>query len=125
MKMWWKRRPEAALGPAGERLAARYLRLRGYRILARNLMAGPHELDIVARRGDTIAFVEVKTRLRDDAAAPEDSVGETKQRHIRNAARHYLAQHQQPDTYYRFDVVSVVWPERGKAAVTHFPDAFR
>lgn len=123
--MWWKRRPEAALGPEGERLAARYLQWRGYRILARNLKSGPHELDIVARRGDTIAFVEVKTRMRNETSAPEDSVGDIKQRHIKNAARHYLARQQEPHTYYRFDVVSVVWPERGKPDINHFPDAFR
>lgn len=123
--MWWKRRPEGRLGPEGERAAARYLRWRGYAILARNLKCGPHEIDLLAKRGDTIAFVEVKTRLRSDGATPHDSVGEIKQQHIRNAARHYLASNQQPDLYYRFDVLSVVWPERGKPEITHFPDAFR
>lgn len=123
--MWWKRRPEQGLGPEGERLAARYLRWRGYRIIGRNLKLGGKEIDLLARRGDTVAFVEVKTRLRTAASAPEDSVGEVKQQHLRAAARHYLSQQQEPGLYYRFDVVSVVWPERGKAAVSHFPDAFR
>ncbi len=109
----------------GERLAARFLRLRGYRLLARNLKLGKNEIDLVMRKGDTLAFIEVKTRLRADCTDPHDSVGPEKQRHIKAAAQRYLSEARQPDTYYRFDVVSVVMPERGKAAITHYPDAFR
>jgi chromatin segregation and condensation protein Rec8/ScpA/Scc1 (kleisin family)/Holliday junction resolvase-like predicted endonuclease len=84
--VWWTRKPKLPLGARGERLAARYLWLRGYTILERNLRLGKNEIDLLARKGDTVVFVEVKTRLRSDASAPEDSVGPTKQQHIRNAA---------------------------------------
>lgn len=123
--MWWTRTPKLPLGARGERLAARYLWLRGYTILERNLRLGKNEIDLLARKGDTVVFVEVKTRLRSEASAPEDSVGPTKQQHIRNAARVYLAKQETPGTYYRFDVISVVVPDTGKAQITHFPDAFR
>ncbi len=123
--MWWKSRSSRPLGPLGERLAARYLWLRGYRIEGRNLRLGKHEIDLLVRKGDTLVFVEVKSRLRADGAAPEDSVGPVKQQHIRSAARVYLSQHAEAGTYYRFDVVSVVLPEHGKAQITHFPDAFQ
>lgn len=123
--MWWKKTSNASLGARGESLAARYLWLRGYKILERNLRLGKHEIDLLVRKGDTIVFVEVKSRLRSDATTPEDSVGPIKQQHIRAAARVYLARHETSHTYYRFDVVSVLLPERGKAQITHFPDAFR
>lgn len=121
---WWKP-PADSLGARGERLAARHLFLRGYRVIARNLVCGRNEIDLLVRRGNEIAFVEVKTRLRADAAHPEDSVGESKQRHLQEAARHYLSKHEEPGLNYRFDVVSVVVGQNGKAEVTHFPDAFR
>ncbi len=130
-RMWWKRKADAPQGvlkqrgAAGERLAARYLFFRGYRIIARNLRLGRNEIDLIVRRGDTIAFVEVKTRQRSGAWEPHDAVGETKQRHIKAAAHAWLAHNEKPGFYYRFDVVSIVMPEHGKAQITHLPDAFR
>lgn len=121
--MWWRRKQP--LGAQGEALAARYLRWRGYRILHRNLKIGSYEIDLVAQKGDTVAFVEVKTRLYADAIRPEDNVGPVKQRHIRTAAKNYIARNFEEETYYRLDVIAIVWPEQGKPEVTHFPDAFR
>ena len=109
----------------GEDLAARYLRKHGYEILDRNVRLGRYEIDIIARDGDTIAFVEVKTRKSDGYAAPEEKVTPEKRRHIRHAAHLYIAQPSAPDTYYRYDVVSVLMPEKGKPAVTLFQDAFQ
>ena len=108
----------------GEKLAARYLRRAGYRILERNARLGRYEIDIIAREGDTIAFVEVKTRQDDRIAAPEDNVTPIKRRHIRRAAHQYIDRHRDPDTYYRFDVVSVLLPERGRATITLYRNAF-
>lgn len=119
---WFRRAP---LGRRGERIAARRLRRWGYVILEKNAKIGPYEIDIIAREGDTVAFVEVKTRRAADLAAPEENVTRTKQRHIRAAARRYIGRHGDPDCYYRFDIVSVVLPERGKPAVTLYRDAFQ
>ena len=87
------RRP---LGRRGEALAARYLRRRGWRILARNLREGRFELDLVVQRGDTTVFVEVKTRRTDDPVPPEDNVGPTKRRHIQTAAQIYAQRENDP-----------------------------
>ena len=117
--------PRAALGRRGERAAAWFLRLRGYRILGRNLRYPHGEIDIVARRGGIVAFVEVRTRATADPIPPEQTVTPPKQRHLRSAARQYLARHPDPELSYRFDIIGVVCPARGKAQITHFPDAFR
>jgi putative endonuclease len=115
----------SGLGPRGERIAARRLRRQGYRILGRNLRLGRYELDLVARKGDTVAFVEVKTRAPDGLAPPEANVTPRKQRHIRSAAKVWLDRNDNGQTYYRFDVVTVVVHGKGRADVTHLPDAFR
>jgi len=122
--MWLRPRP-TPLGLRGERAAARYLWFRGFRILERNLHLGRYEIDLLAQQGDTIVFVEVKTRRRADATDPHDSVGPQKQRHIKAAAQIYQAKHPSDDTYYRFDIVSVVYPDSGKPQIEHLPDAFR
>lgn len=113
------------LGAAGEDLAANALRRAGYKILDRNVRLGRYEIDIIAREGDTTAFVEVKTRRDDSVVAPVDCVGGVKRQHIRKAARKYMSRHDEPEAYYRFDVVSVLAPESGKPEVTIHRDAFR
>lgn len=122
--MWPLRKPKP-LGAAGEDLAARALRRAGYKILERNARLGKFEIDIIARDGDTTAFVEVKTRRDDSVVTPQDCVGGVKQRHIRKAARLYISRHDDPEMYYRFDIVSIVAPESGKPSVTIHRDAFR
>ena len=121
----WPLRRRRPLGPAGEDLAAKALRRAGYTILERNARLGKYEIDIIARDGDTTAFVEVKTRRDDSVVPPEDCVGGMKRKHIRKAARLYISRHDEPEMYYRFDVVSVVTPESGKPVVTIHRDAFR
>ncbi len=119
---WPRAKP---LGQRGEDLATKALKREGYIILERNVHLGRYELDIIAREGDTVAFVEVKTRRRDDIASPEENVNSTKQLHITRAANIYMSHADDPDTYYRFDVVSVLIPDRGKRSVTIYRDAFR
>jgi len=112
------------LGPAGEKAAARFLRKAGYRILARNWRCPAGEIDLIAREGDTLVFVEVKTRRRDDAADPEINVTSFKRRQLTKAARYYLSRQRVSDPPSRFDVVAVVLPESGRAMIEHFIDAF-
>jgi len=121
----WRLRRDKKLGPAGEDLAVKALRRAGYKILDRNVRLGKYEIDIIAREGDTTAFVEVKTRRDDSVVPPLDCVGGVKRQHIRKAARKYISRHDEPETYYRFDVVSIVAPESGKPEVTIYRDAFR
>ncbi|HVM18088.1 MAG TPA: YraN family protein [Gaiellaceae bacterium] len=92
----------------GERRAALHYRLRGYRILERNARAGGNELDLVARRGRTVVFCEVKEKRGGRYGAPEEMVGPEKQRRVRRAAEAWLAAHPELDACdVRFDVVAV------------------
>ncbi len=127
MRWGWRSRRDAhlPLGQRGERAAARYLKRRGYTILDTNVHLGRYEIDLIVRKGDTVAFVEVRTRADADPVPPEDTVNDVKQRHIRAAARQYLQRHREPGTYYRFDVIGIIMPPRGKPEITHYPNAFQ
>lgn len=118
-------RKTRTLGARGEALAAKALKANGYTILERNVDLGRYEIDIIAREGDTIAFVEVKTRTSDHIAFPEDNVTFEKRRHISRAARRYIDMHPEEDVSYRFDVVAVLVPDKGKPDITIYRDAFR
>lgn len=78
--------PPHALGRRGELLAVRMLEARGWRILATNYRAGRREVDVVARRGNLLAFVEVKTRSGSGFGAPQAAVTRLKQREIEAVA---------------------------------------
>lgn len=126
--MWpWRKRAErsrADLGRYAENLAARHLRRQGYSILERNVRLGHLEIDIVARDGDTLAFVEVRSRVSGDPIPPEDTINDIKQRKLIAAAGWYLAKHKIEDTYCRFDVVAVTLPENEKPEILLIRDAF-
>ena len=113
------------LGARGEDTAARYLRKQGYRILDRNVKLGRYEIDIIAQEDNTVAFVEVKTRSADDGIPPETQVNREKQRRIIAAARMYISRRPDAEVYYRFDIVSVILPPKGKRTITLFRDAFQ
>lgn len=103
-----------SLGRRGENAAARYLRRHGYRILARNFRAAGAEIDLIAMEGDTLVFVEVKTRLGTGAGTPQEAVGEHKQRRIRRAAELYAVRHHAVEQPMRFDVVAILGQGRGR-----------
>jgi len=123
-----------ALGARGERIAADVLERAGYRLVAANfkLPVGRNlrgavvqaEIDLVAYEGETLCFVEVKTRASDRFAAPEANVDLRKQRQISRAARAYRRTLGVASAPYRYDVVSVVLPpttskvEAGQADVS-------
>ena len=124
--------PAQRLGRWGERLAARHLRRKGYRIVGRRIRPGPRaEIDIVAlgrdRGGPFIAFVEVKTRAGDDFGGPVAALDDEKRRALRRAARLYLRRLSGAPVRHRFDLVAVVGSpdSREKPVVQHFENAFR
>ncbi len=93
---------------AGERRAVRHYRLRGYRILARNAWAGGNELDLVVRRGRTVAFCEVKEKRGHGFGDPAEMVGPEKQRRVRRAATAWLACRPELGALaVRFDVIAI------------------
>lgn len=112
-----------ALQQVGEGAAARHLERRGLRILARNWRIRMGELDLVARDGGVLVFVEVKTRLTGDFVDPALGVDHRKRRQLRRLAEAYLALERPRPCPCRFDVVSVVLGTGGPA-VRHIVDAF-
>jgi putative endonuclease len=112
-----------AKGQWGEGLAAALLRLKGYRIEARNWRCALGEIDIVARDRDTLVFVEVKARSGGSAGPPEDAVDARKQRRLVQLAQAYLA-HRGGEVACRFDVVAISG-DRRLPRVRHLRDAFR
>ena len=93
------------LGADGEARAAAHLEGRGYRIVARNVRAGGVELDLVARRGEVIAFVEVKTRRSRAFGAPEEAVDGRKRARLVRGAAAWLREHPVRAAQPRFDVI--------------------
>ncbi len=108
-----KRAAHLALGQAGERDAVRLLREHGLEILACDWRCRFGELDIVARDGDCVVFVEVKTRRRLDRYRPSDNLSPRQLRRNVRAAREYLAEYGAPGGRCRFDLIEVVRTERG------------
>lgn len=117
-----KPQPKDALGIRGENLAARELQKKGYRILTRNFKTPVGEIDIVARSGETLVFVEVKTRLYDEPT-PEEQVNPAKMHQLTKAAKFYLSRYPNPPPA-RFDVVAIVWPQGQQPIIRHIENAF-
>ena len=112
-------------GTAGEKLACRFLRKHGYKILFRNFRGRTGgEIDIVCRDADTLVFVEVKTRSREDFGRPLDAVGREKQKRISRGALAWLRMLDNPDILFRFDVVEVIISDSAEARVELIRDAF-
>jgi putative endonuclease len=96
------------LGAAGESAAAAWYEARGYEVVASNWRCRAGELDLVVRRGRTLAFVEVKTRSSDRFGLPAEAVTPVKQRRIRILAARFLDELDWHAAVIRFDVVSVL-----------------
>lgn len=116
-------RSDRELAERGENVAARHLRNKGYKILLRNFRCDLGEIDIIARDGKTLVFVEVKTR-EDDTVSPESQVDAEKQHHIARVAKLYLTRYGVPQPPHRFDIVAIVWPPTRKPQINHIPNAF-
>jgi putative endonuclease len=95
------------LGTNGETVAAKFLSALGYEIIGRNVRFRTGELDLVARDGETLVFVEVKTRLSNRVGTGEEAITVTKQRQLARLAQVYLAGLSGAPTLCRFDVVIV------------------
>ena len=113
-------------GNWGEERAALYLRLHGYKIVERNFCCRQGEIDIIARKGDVVAFVEVKQRKNADFGEAREFVTYSKQRRVIAAAELWLLKtgcELQP----RFDVIEVYAPDGTKTLfpeIHHIENAF-
>ncbi len=116
--------PPHALGRFGEARARAWLVSHGWTIEASNYRFGRREVDVVARRGPLIAFVEVKTRAGSGYGAPEEAVTRLKRREIEIVAGDYLWRHRLDEVDVRFDVIAVTVAGRD-VRVEHIEDAWR
>ena len=121
MKTWLR----GLLGSKGERRAAAFLRKKGLRIVGRSVSSRCGEIDLIALDGDTIVFVEVRTRRSLEAGHPAESVTVEKQARVTRAALSYLKQHRLWNRRTRFDVVAIIWPEGVREPqIEHYLNAF-
>jgi putative endonuclease len=113
------------LGRHYEDEVARYLTERGWRILDRNVRFQRKEVDLVARLGDVVAFVEVKGRRGTGYGHPLEAITWRKRREIESVASWWVARFGEPGVLYRFDAVSVERTSDGGLLVRHLEDAWR
>ena len=114
----WLRADPKRLGRWGERRAVRYLRRRGYAVIARNWRCKAGEMDVIAADPTgTIAFVEVKTRRDEIWVAAQSAVGPRKRKHLGRVARSFVASYEITDRPLRFDVIAVVLPPTGPVEI--------
>ena len=112
-------------GVRGEEEAARFLTRSGFAILDRNVRTRAGEIDLVAKDGETLAFVEVKTRSSSVCGRPSEAVDRRKQARLTRAAGAYLARTGRHAAACRFDVVEVWDDPGGGCRIEHIRDAFR
>ena len=112
------------LGARGEALAVLHLIDAGMEVIDRNWRSRYGELDIVARDGDVLVFVEVKTRSGVGYGTPAESVTHTKQLRIRGLALAWLDERGSPWVRLRFDVVAIMMTRNGEPVVTHLRGVF-
>ncbi|HEY0971185.1 MAG TPA: YraN family protein [Gemmatimonadales bacterium] len=116
-------RARQAVGALGERVAERWLRRAGWSILERRFRSGHRDIDLVARRGGVVAFVEVKARRGLGFGDPVESVGWRKRRELSRSAMIWADRRGAPGLVYRFDVVGVLF-DGERVLVRHVEDAF-
>jgi putative endonuclease len=102
------------MGAFGERAAREYLKKRGYKILETNFRCALGEIDIVARDGDYVVFVEVRTRRSLVFGTPEESINAAKKAKLIKLGQYYLQAHQDPSSPWRIDIVAIEMGQHGK-----------
>jgi putative endonuclease len=113
------------LGLEGERLAMAFLTSCGWSVEAHRFKLGRHDVDLVIRKGWTVAFVEVKTRRSHKFGSGLEAVGSRKQRDIARVASVWMLRYGRPNDEFRFDLVVVDGSGNGAPQVEHVPDAWR
>src|SRR4051794_38606319 len=112
-----------AFGELGERIAERWLRRQGWRVVQRRFRNGHRDIDLVVERNGTVAFVEVKARQGTSFGDPVEAVNWSKQRELARSAAIWIDRHGRPEDAYRFDVIGVL-VEGERVRIRHVPNAF-
>ena len=103
------------VGKLGEKLAQKFLKKRGYRILETGFRCREGEIDIVARQKDYLVFVEVRTKSNLDFGTPEESITQSKKEKLIASALTYIEAHPNSPSSWRIDVVAIEIDPKGKA----------
>jgi putative endonuclease len=120
---WFKKEAEhLRTGRWGEEQAEKFLKKAGLKMVGRNVRVGYDEIDLIVRQGDTLIFVEVKTRASEDFGRPASAVNRAKRKKLSRAAIRFLKNHKLRPPYIRFDVVEVVGE---KPEIRHIQNAFQ
>ena len=112
-----------ALGELGERIAERWLRARGWRVMQRRFRSGHRDIDLVVERDGVVAFVEVKARRGSGFGGPIEAVNWRKQKELGRSARVWVDRHGRALEAYRFDVIGVL-VAGSRVRIRHVPNAF-
>jgi putative endonuclease len=113
------------LGDRGEQLAVEHLERAGWMVLSRNFRIGHREVDLVARRGEVVAFVEVKTRAGLGFGHPLEAITAKKRREIQTVAQVWVERHGRPGDVYRYDAIAVLILAGAEPRIEHVEDAWR
>ncbi|KUO74907.1 MAG: hypothetical protein APF77_06510 [Clostridia bacterium BRH_c25] len=113
------------LGAFGESMASAYLTECGYRVLERNFSCKAGEIDIIAIQGDTVVFIEVKSRSSVKYGQPSEAVSIPKQRKIVKTALYYMQKNKLLDYMCRFDVIEILFDEENNQQINLIKDAFQ
>lgn len=119
------RDPRHRRGLAGELAAAKYLESHRWLIEAHRFRFGHHDIDLIARQGRLVVFVEVKARTGVGFGSGASSVGWRKRQALALVAEFWVIRRGRPTDQYRFDVVEVTWPSGGFPQIIHIEDAWR
>lgn len=111
------------LGKEGERIAERFLKKKGYKLVERNYRCAAGEIDLILLDRRVIVFVEVKTRTGHGFGTPLEAVEFRKQRKMIHAAQYFLSARGLHQREARFDVVGISWPQ-SEPLVEHIENAF-
>ncbi len=111
------------IGSLGEKAACRFLKKNQYKILGRNYRKPYGEIDIIAQHGDTVSFVEVKTRKNEQFGLQCEAVTYTKRRKLIQTAYTYIEENK-IDANYSFDIIEVYHDEGKIKSVRHIKNAF-
>jgi len=110
-------------GLSGEAVAERWLQRHGWRLLQRRFRSGHRDIDLIAERDGTVAFVEVKARRNGEFGGPLEAVNWRKRRELARSASVWIDRHGRSGESYRFDVIGVIM-DGGRVRVRHVENAF-
>jgi putative endonuclease len=112
-----------SMGTEGEQLAAKFLQDRGYEIIERNYRFGRGEIDLIAKEGPDLVFIEVKARRTFQYGAPEESITVAKEAQLKRVADGYLSERNIENQSCRFDVVTITY-EHGAPVIDLIQNVF-